>query len=232
MAVRRLRPRRRARCGNVHPHRDRQAQRSRPAGLARRCACPHCRVAAHAGARAVALERESRPEPDPGRIGRRLTLRLRSRLLRGSGPHVLRYSPEAYGKGAETPSLIEDMRARVALLFDAWAVGMVRDGRRGELRDILAARIGATEAERVVENIAAPADVPTPPQAPEPERNLPSRMSRRGRGRCSSRHAGRGAVIGSNRRPHRDRVRGVAARPAPRPRRCRAGCLAAGDPRR
>ena len=74
------------------------------------------------------------------------------------------------GTGEEAPSLIEDMRARVALLFDAWAVGMVHDGRRGELRDILAARIGATEAERVVENIAAPADVPTPPQALDPEK--------------------------------------------------------------
>ena len=49
------------------------------------------------------------------------------------------------GDGAKALSLIEDMQARVALLFDAWAVGMVRDGRRGELRDILARRIGATE---------------------------------------------------------------------------------------
>lgn len=73
------------------------------------------------------------------------------------------------GDGEEAPPLIKDMQARVALLFDAWAFGMVRDGRRGELRDILAARIGAMEAERVVENIVAPAEAPTPPQAPEPE---------------------------------------------------------------
>ena len=75
------------------------------------------------------------------------------------------------GDGEEAPPLIEDMRVRVALLFDAWAVGMVRDGRRGELRDILAARIGATEAERVVESIVASAEAPTPPPAPEPEKS-------------------------------------------------------------
>ena len=74
------------------------------------------------------------------------------------------------GDGHEALPLIEDMQARVALLFDAWAVGMVRDGRRGELRDILARRIGAAEAERVVDDIAALAEAPTPPQAPEPEK--------------------------------------------------------------
>jgi len=76
----------------------------------------------------------------------------------------------AMGDGAEAPPLIEDMRVRVRLLFDAWAVGMVRDGRRGELRDILAARIGAAQAERVVENIVVLAEAPPPPRAPEPEK--------------------------------------------------------------
>ena len=74
------------------------------------------------------------------------------------------------GDGAQAPSLIADMQARVALLFDAWAAEMVREGRRGALRDILAARIGAAEAERVVERIAARADAPAPepgkPDAP------------------------------------------------------------------
>ena len=74
------------------------------------------------------------------------------------------------GDGAEAPSLIEDMRVRVRLLFDAWAVGMVRDGRRGELRDILAARIGAAQAERVVERIVAFAEALALPQAPEAEK--------------------------------------------------------------
>ena len=56
---------------------------------------------------------------------------------------------------AEAQSLIADMQARVALLFDAWAIAMVRDGRREELRTILAARVDAANAERVVEHIVA-----------------------------------------------------------------------------
>ena len=74
------------------------------------------------------------------------------------------------GDGHEALPLIEDMQARVALLFDAWAVAMVRDGRQEELRAVLARRIGAAEAGRVVEDIAALAKAPTPPQAPEPEK--------------------------------------------------------------
>ena len=49
------------------------------------------------------------------------------------------------GDGAQAPTLIADMQARVALLFDAWAIAMVRDGRRDALRALL--------AERVVERI-------------------------------------------------------------------------------
>ena len=58
------------------------------------------------------------------------------------------------GDGAQAPTLIADMQARVALLFDAWAIAMVRDGRRDALRALLAARVGAANAERVVERIA------------------------------------------------------------------------------
>ena len=57
--------------------------------------------------------------------------------------------------GAQAPSLIRDMQARVALLFDAWAVGLVRVGRREDLRAILAARVDAANAERVVERVEA-----------------------------------------------------------------------------
>ena len=45
------------------------------------------------------------------------------------------------GDGAQAPTLIADMQARVALLFDAWAIAMVRDGRRDALRALLAARV-------------------------------------------------------------------------------------------
>ena len=84
--------------GDVPPHRHRQAQRRRPTGLARRCACPHRRTAAHPGARAAALELESRPETRPGRIGALLPHAPSPTPpgVRGSGPFVLRYPPDGY----------------------------------------------------------------------------------------------------------------------------------------
>ena len=85
------------------------------------------------------------------------------------------------GDEAKMSPLIEDMRIRVRVLFDAWAAGMVRDGRREELRDLLAARIGATEAERVVDDIVVRTEAPTPPQAPEPgKRTGPDESSGQG----------------------------------------------------
>ena len=78
--------------------------------------------------------------------------------------------------GAQAPTLIADMQARVALLFDAWAIAMVRDGRRDALRALLAARVGAANAERVVERIeaiAAPGKAP-PARSSGRESNGPS----------------------------------------------------------
>ena len=56
----------RTRCEAVSAYR--QAQRRNPAGLSHRCARPHRRVAAHPYARVTALELDSRPSPDPGRV--------------------------------------------------------------------------------------------------------------------------------------------------------------------
>ena len=72
------------------------------------------------------------------------------------------------GDDAAAPSLIEDLRTRVALLFDAWAVGMVRDDRREALRAILVARVDAANAERVVERIEALAAAGKAPPAGKP----------------------------------------------------------------
>ena len=58
----------------------------------------------------------------------------------------------------------------VALLFDAWAIAMAREGRREELRTILTARVDAAIAERIVERIVALAAAGKAP---------PSRGSRR-----------------------------------------------------
>ena len=74
MALRRLGPRRRARGGDVHADRHRQAQRRRSAGLARRCPRPHRGHAADPAPRTPPLElgpraeaRSSRIEPAPPR---------------------------------------------------------------------------------------------------------------------------------------------------------------------
>ena len=72
------------------------------------------------------------------------------------------------GERAEAPPLIEDLRTRVALLFDAWALAMVRDGRREALGALLAARVGEANAGRVVERIEALAAAATAPPARKP----------------------------------------------------------------
>ena len=74
------------------------------------------------------------------------------------------------GEGDEAPALIEDLRTRVALLFDAWALAMVRDGRGEALGALLAARVGAANAARVLERIEALAAAgPAPPSRKAPE---------------------------------------------------------------
>ena len=68
MAVRRLGPRRRAGRGDVYADRHRQAQRRRPAGLARRCARPDRRDAAEQARRTPPLELGSGTEARSGRV--------------------------------------------------------------------------------------------------------------------------------------------------------------------
>ena len=77
---------------------SRQAQRRGPAGLARRCARPHRRAAAHPCARTPALELESRPAPDSGCVSRLSPHAASSNPpdIRGIGPHLPRSSPDAY----------------------------------------------------------------------------------------------------------------------------------------
>ena len=73
------------------------------------------------------------------------------------------------GDGAGAQSLIADLRTRVAVLFDAWAVSMVREGRREALGALLAARVGAESAAGVVgriEALAAAAEAPPARKAP------------------------------------------------------------------
>ena len=72
LALRRVRPRRRAGRGDVHTHRHRQVERRRPSGVARRRPRPDRRPAADPAARNPALELEGRTAAGPGGISRTL----------------------------------------------------------------------------------------------------------------------------------------------------------------
>ena len=68
LVVRRFGPCRRARGGDLHPNRHRQAQRCRSAGLARRCPRPHRGDAAKPTRRTPALELGSGTEAHSSRV--------------------------------------------------------------------------------------------------------------------------------------------------------------------
>ena len=51
---------------------------------------------------------------------------------------------------ADGASLVEDVRTRIAVVLDAWAAAMAREGRLEELRAVLVARVGAEMTERIV----------------------------------------------------------------------------------
>lgn len=56
------------------------------------------------------------------------------------------------GAGDGAP-LVEDLRTRIAVLLDAWAAAMMREGRSAELRAVLDARVGAQAAGRIMERL-------------------------------------------------------------------------------
>lgn len=53
------------------------------------------------------------------------------------------------GEGDGAP-LVEDLRVHIAVLLDAWAAAMLREGRGAELRAVLDARAGAQAAGRLM----------------------------------------------------------------------------------
>ena len=85
------------------------------------------------------------------------------------------------GDEAEAPSLIADMQARIALLFNAWVVAMVRDDRRDELRALLATRVDPARVDEVVDRIVARAEAAaTPPDREQKGRSGPDALSEQG----------------------------------------------------
>ena len=89
---------------------------------------------------------------------------------------TVRSLPALLAGDTDASPLIESMHRCVGAMVDARALGMLREGRRDELRTILASRMGAEEAERYVtriEALAAPGKTP-PARGPRDDSHGPS----------------------------------------------------------
>ena len=67
----------------------------------------------------------------------------------------------------DAPALIRDMRLRIAAVLDIWSLDMLREGRRDELRAILASRVGAEQTDQYIAKLVAEAT----PSASPPNRD-------------------------------------------------------------
>ena len=66
------------------------------------------------------------------------------------------------GGGPDTKTLVEEIHRRAAVLVDAWAVAMAREGRLEEVRATVTGRAGASKAGEFLARIAALAGAPAP----------------------------------------------------------------------
>lgn len=71
-------------------------------------------------------------------------------------------------EGADAAPLVRDMQERVAVRFRAWALAMVRSGRRDRLLEALTAVVGADRARIVAASLAADDE---PPAEDEPRQD-------------------------------------------------------------
>ena len=76
------------------------------------------------------------------------------------GLDILRRIDQYVGDEESSP-LIVDLQARVAVIFDGWAKGMVAEGRSRELRDTLVHVVGEEYADTLMASLG--------PAKPEPE---------------------------------------------------------------
>ena len=88
-------------------------------------------------------------------------------ILRRLSRHV---GDEGNEKNEKNRSLIEDLQARVAVLFDIVARDMVAGGRTGELRDSLVRVVGDERADAVIASLGSvvPRPMSEPREKPEP----------------------------------------------------------------
>ena len=68
---------------------------------------------------------------------------------------------DQYAGDEESSPLVVDLQARVAVIFDGWARGMVAEGRSRELRDTLVHVVGEEHADMLMASLV--------PAEPEPE---------------------------------------------------------------
>ena len=61
---------------------------------------------------------------------------------------------DQYAGDEECSPLIVDLQARVAVIFDGWAKGMVAEGRSRELRDTLVHVVGEEHADTLMASLA------------------------------------------------------------------------------
>ena len=82
------------------------------------------------------------------------------------GLELLRRIDQYVGDEESSP-LVVDLQARVAVIFDGWAKGMVAEGRSRELRDTLVHVVGEEHADTLMASLV-PAE-PEPEPEPEPK---------------------------------------------------------------
>ena len=68
---------------------------------------------------------------------------------------------DQYAGDEESSPLVVDLQARVAVIFDGWAKGMVADGRSRELRDTLVHVVGEEHTDTLMASLG--------PAEPQPE---------------------------------------------------------------
>ena len=80
---------------------------------------------------------------------------------------TVRTLPALIQGGEDAPALIRDMQLRIAAVLDIWALDMLKEGRRDELRAVLASRVGADQTDLYLASLMER----LPPSTPPPARN-------------------------------------------------------------
>ena len=99
---------------------------------------------------------------------------------------TVRTLPALIQGNEDAPALIRDMQIRIAAVLDIWALDMLREGRRDELRAVLASRVGADQTDLYVGKLleGLPPLTPPPPTGNSGRRPTPGTPSGQGKLFC------------------------------------------------